>query len=102
MIRVVALITAKPGRREEMLAAVRAVTPAVRAEHGCIEYQAVTDVAEFGPIQTKLGDDVYAVIETWSDADALKAHGVAPHMKEFRQKTKDLIAGSVIHVLTPA
>ncbi len=101
MIRVVALITAKPGRREEMLAAVRAVTPAVRAEQGCIEYQAVTDVAEFGAIQTKLGDDVYAVIETWSDADALKAHGVAPHMKDFGQKVKDLIANRVIHVLTP-
>lgn len=102
MIRVFAIITTQPGRREEVLAAARAVVPAVRAEQGCGEYQLVVDEADFGPVQTKLGPDVYAVIETWADGDALKAHGVAPHMKEFRQKTKGLIASSVIHVLTPA
>ena len=100
MIRVVALITAKPGKRDEMLAEVRAVTPAVRAENGCIEYQAVIDVADFGGFQTKFGDDTYVVIETWADADALRAHAVAPHMKEFGQKVKDLIAGRAVHVLT--
>lgn len=102
MIRVFAVITTKPGRREEVLSAARAVVPAVRAEHGCGEYQLVVDEADFGPVQTKLGPDTYAVIETWADADALKAHGVAPHMKEFGAKTKDLIASRVIHVLTPA
>jgi quinol monooxygenase YgiN len=102
MIRVIALITAKPGKREEILAEVRAVTPAVRAEKGCVEYQAVIDVADFGGFQTKFGDDSYAVIETWADADALRAHAVAPHMKEYGQKTKDLIASRVIHVLTAA
>ena len=102
MIRVIALVTANPGRREAVLAAARAVVPAVRAEQGCGEYQLVVDDADFGGVQTKLGADVYAVIETWADADALRAHGVAPHMKEFRRQTKDLIASSVIHVLTPA
>ncbi|HLJ70304.1 MAG TPA: putative quinol monooxygenase [Roseiarcus sp.] len=102
MIRVVAIITAQPGRREQVLAAARAIVPAVRAERGCIEYQLVVDEADFGPVQTKLGPDVYAVIETWADADALKAHGVAPHMKAFGAETRDLIASRVIHVLTPA
>ncbi|HLH50024.1 MAG TPA: putative quinol monooxygenase [Roseiarcus sp.] len=102
MLRVVALIATQPGRREEVLAAARAVVPAVRAERGCIEYQLVVDEADFGPVQTKLGRDVYAVIETWADAEALKAHGVAPHMKAFGAATKDWIAGRVIHVLTPA
>jgi len=102
MIRVVAIITAQPGRREQVLAAARAIVPAARAERGCIEYQLVVDEADFGPVQTKLGPDVYAVIETWADADALKAHGVAPHMKAFGAETRDLIASRVIHVLTPA
>ena len=35
MIHVVAVITAKPGKREEVLAAFRANVPAVRAEKGC-------------------------------------------------------------------
>jgi quinol monooxygenase YgiN len=102
MIRVIALITAKPGRREEVLAAARAVVPAVRAERGCLEYQPVLDVPGFGGMQTDMGADAYAVIETWEDAEALRAHAVAPHMKEFGAKVKDLIATRVIHVLSAA
>ena len=34
MIHVIAVITAKPGKRAEILAAFRANVPAVRAEHG--------------------------------------------------------------------
>lgn len=102
MIRVFAVITTKLGKRDDVIAAARAVTPAVLAEQGCGEYQLVVDDEDFGAGQTKLGPDVYAVIETWSDADALRAHGVAPHMKEFRRQTRDLIVGSAIHVLDPA
>ena len=102
MIRVIALITAKPGKREEVLTAARAVVPAVRAEKGCLEYQPVIDAADFGGFQTAMGPDAYAVIETWQDADALRAHAVAPHMKEFGRQTKDLIASRIIHVLSPA
>ena len=38
MIHVVAVLTAKPGKREEILKHFRANVPAVRAEKGCIEY----------------------------------------------------------------
>jgi hypothetical protein len=55
MIRVIALLTAKPGRRDEVLTAHRAVVPAVRAERGCIEYEPVVDDADFGGFQTKMG-----------------------------------------------
>ena len=48
MIHVIAIITAKPGKREEVLAAFRANMPAVHAEQGCIEYGPATD-AEGGP-----------------------------------------------------
>jgi len=102
MIRVVALVTTKPGRREEVLAAARAIVPGVLAEQGCSEYQLVVDDADFGSIQAKLGPDVYAVIETWESADALRAHGAATHLREFRHKARDLIVSSVVHVLTPA
>jgi quinol monooxygenase YgiN len=43
MIRVVAIITAQPGRREELLTAFRALVPLVHAEQGCIEYQPTID-----------------------------------------------------------
>ncbi|HTR13827.1 MAG TPA: antibiotic biosynthesis monooxygenase [Roseiarcus sp.] len=45
MIRVVVLITTKPGRRDELLAAFQANAPAVRREKGCIEYAAFVDAA---------------------------------------------------------
>ena len=102
MIHVVAVVTAKPGRREEILKAIRANLPAVRAEKGCVEYGPAVDADGIGSIQTKAGPDTIFVIEKWADADALKAHAAAPHMAAYAAKVKDLIASRVIHVLTPA
>jgi quinol monooxygenase YgiN len=75
MIHVVAVITAKPGQREALLAAVRENLPAVLAEEGCIEYGPVVDA---------------------------QAHARAPHMAEYAAKTKDLVAARAIHILTAA
>ena len=57
MIRVVAVITAIPGRREEILSVFRANVANVRAEKGCIEYAAHIDAADIGPFQAKFGPD---------------------------------------------
>ena len=54
MIRTVVLITAKPGRRDELIAAFQANAPTVRAEAGCIEYAAFVDATGLGPYQAKL------------------------------------------------
>ena len=102
MIHVVAIITTKPGQREAVLSAVRANLPAVRAEKGCIEYGPAVDADGIGSFQTKAGPDTIFVIEKWQDAEALKAHAVAPHMTAYAAKVKDLVASRVIHVLSPA
>jgi len=102
MIHVLAVITAKPGRREAILDAVRANIPAVRAEDGCIEYGPAIDAEGLGGFQTPYGPDIFVVIEKWRDTDALKAHAAAPHMAAYAAKVKDLIASRVIHVLSPA
>lgn len=101
MIHVIAIITAKPGRREAILAAFRANMPAVHAEKGCIEYGPAVDADGVGGFQTKFGPDTFVVIEKWESLDALKAHAAAPHMAAYAAKTKDLIASRVIHVLSP-
>lgn len=101
MIHVVAVITAKPGQRETILKAFRDNLAAVRAEKGCIEYGPVID-ADFGSFQTPLGPDTFMVLEKWEDADALKAHAVAPHMAAYAKKVKELIAARTIHILTSA
>jgi quinol monooxygenase YgiN len=102
MIHVIAVITAKPGRREEILRHFRANVPAVHAEKGCIEYGAALDAENALPIQTKWGADSFLVIEKWENMDALKAHAAAPHMAAYGAKTKELIASRVIHILSPA
>lgn len=102
MIRVVVFVTAKPGHREELLTALRANLPAVRAEQGCIEYGPVVDVEGFGGRQTAIGPDSIVILESWESVEALKAHMAAPHMAAYAAKTKDLIASRALHILTPA
>ena len=99
MIHVVAIITAKPGQRAAVLQQFAANRPNVLAEAGCIEYGAAVDVENMGT--AAFGPDTFVVIEKWESADHLKAHAVAPHMKEYGGKTKDLLASRQIHVLSP-
>ena len=102
MVNVVAVITAKPGLRADLLAMFKANVPAVHAENGCIEYGATIDTADVGPFQTAFGEDTFVVIEKWESLDALMAHAVAPHMKEYGAKTKDMLADRTIHILSAA
>ncbi len=99
MIHVLAFITAKPGKREEILAAFKANMPAVHAEAGCIEYGPAVD-ADGSP--TKYGDDTFVVIEKWETPDHLKAHAASPHMAAYGAKTREMVASRVIHILKPA
>jgi quinol monooxygenase YgiN len=102
MIHVLAVVTAKPGMRDSILAAFRANVPAVRAEAGCIEYGAAIDAENALGIQTRYGPDTFVVVEKWESMEALKAHAAAPHMAAYGAKTKEMIASRVIHILSPA
>ncbi len=99
MIHVIAIITTKPNQRSKVLEMFKAIVPAVRAEVGCIEYGPTIDVDGADPA---FGPDTFVVVEKWESMDALKAHAVAPHMKAYAEKTRDLIAKRAVHVLTPA
>ncbi len=102
MIHVLAMITAKPGKLDEVLATFEANVPEVRAEAGCIEYGGAVDLDVFGSVQAKIGPDTFMVIEKWASPEALKAHLETPHMKAFGAATADLVVGTVFHVLTPS
>jgi quinol monooxygenase YgiN len=102
MIHVVAVVTAKPGQREEILKHFRANAPACRAEKGCIEYGPAVDAENALGFQTRIGADTFMVVEKWESMEALKAHAAAPHMAAYAAKVKDLIASRVIHILQPA
>jgi quinol monooxygenase YgiN len=102
MIHVVAVITAKPGMRDQILEAFRANMPAVHAEQGCIEYGPAIDAESAGGMQSKFGPDTFVVLEKWESLEALRAHAASPHMAAYAAKTRDMIANRVIHILSPA
>lgn len=98
MIHVVAIITAQPGKRDELLQAFTEVVPHVHAETGCIEYQPVTDSDDTGN-QSKLGMDTYMVIEKWERMEDLRAHASSQHMQDYAQRTSHLVADRKVYVL---
>jgi len=101
MIHVVAVITAKPGMRENVLTHFRANVPACRAEKGCIEYGAAVDAQGVPTSKASFGPETFVVIEKWETLAHLQAHAVAPHMKAHGAKTKELVESKLIHVLEP-
>ena len=102
MIHVIAIITANPGMRENILSHFHANVPAVRAEAGCHEYIAIVDADSTAGFQTQLGTDTFVVSEKWETMEALHAHAAAPHVATYLSKTKSYVASKAIHILTPA
>jgi len=101
MIHVLAILTARPGKRAELLAAIADNLPRVRAEQGCIEYGPVVD-AEAGGGKDTFGPDVVVIIEKWATAADLKAHAAAPHMLAYGDIARPLLADRRVHVLDNA
>jgi len=99
MIHVLAFITAKPGKRADILDAFAKNVPAVLAEDGCISYEAVIDVPAFGPMQTPVGPDTFVVVEKWASGEALSAHAKSAHMAAYGQTIAPWLQTRAIHVL---
>ena len=99
MIHVLAIITAKPGMRDQILAVFRDNVAAVLHEAGCLAYEAVVDVPDPAASFAAFGADTFVVVERWESMDALRAHAVAPHMKAYAARVKDLTASRAIHVM---
>ncbi len=100
-VHVLAVITTKPGKRDEVLKLFRANVPAVLEEDGCIEYGATIDCADAG-FAAKYGDDTFVVVEKWASMSALGAHAGSLHMKAYGASTKEMLADRVIHVMSDA
>ena len=99
MIHVVAEIALAPGARARFVEEFRRLTPLVRAEDGCVEYDGALEFATGLAPQAPVRDDVLTVVEKWRDEAALAAHLTAPHMAEHRARSRDLVTGVTIRVL---
>ena len=101
MIHVIATVRLAPNTRDAYLEVFRTLTPLVRQEAGCIEYQATVDEATPLAAQELAGDDAVVVVEKWETVAALQAHSRAPHMAEYREKVRDYVRGVALRVLRP-
>lgn len=102
LVHVMAVITTKPGKREEVLEIFHKNVPNVLAEDGCIEYGPTVDTPDAGPVQAAFGPNTFVVIEKWESLDHLHAHLKTPHMAAYAGAVKDLLADRSIHILSPA
>lgn len=99
MIHVVATIEVADGKRETFLREFHKLVPQVYAESGCHEYAPFEDVDTDIPSQGGGRENVVTVLEKWKDVAALKTHLDAPHMAEFRERVKDLVADVKLQIL---
>ena len=84
MLIVIGDAVAAPGRREDLVAAARAVAAATRGDRGCLAYSFAADVED---------PDRILSIEIWADRAALDEHMEHGHTAEFLRTAPDLIAG---------
>jgi quinol monooxygenase YgiN len=102
MIHVIATIEIADGQRDVFLNEFRSIVPAVLEEEGCIDYGPAIDSDTGIEKQTPKGINVVTVVEKWESIEALKAHLVAAHMADYRERVKDLVLGMTLHILKPA
>ncbi len=102
MIYVIASIEVKPGERTAFIDEFHKLVPKVQAEEGCLEYGPTVDVDSGIDAQGGTRENVVTIVEKWESLDHLKAHLAAPHMGEYRERVKDLVAGVSLQVLEPA
>jgi quinol monooxygenase YgiN len=100
VIHVIAIVTAKPGLRAEVLEQFHANIPAVLAEAGCLEYGPAVDMDGMG--DATFGPDTFVVVEKWESPEALGAHARSAHMAAYAARTREMIASRAVHVLRPA
>lgn len=101
MIKVIAKITVKDECVNEFVKIFKANVPNVLAEDGCIEYVPAKDVDSGLPPQGGVSENIITVVEAWESLDHLYAHLEAPHMLDYKEKTKDMVTGVELDVLQP-
>jgi quinol monooxygenase YgiN len=83
-LTVVAEVSAKPGREEELKLLILSIIDTVRREDGCIQYD--LHIATNDPMG-------FLFFENWKNGDALQKHLTSGHMRDFFSRAADLTLG---------
>ncbi|MDT7951462.1 MAG: putative quinol monooxygenase [Acetobacteraceae bacterium] len=92
-LTVVAKLTAKPGKEDELLPMLQALLAPTHAEPGCINYDLHRSHEQPG---------TFMFIESWASRELLEAHMKSPHLVEFSDKqgalteSWDLFVGELV------
>lgn len=82
-LTIIGRLQAKPGRGQELRAALEPVVEASRRESGCINYD--LHVSETNP-------DHFTIYENWVDQAALDLHFEQPHSRALAERLPELLA----------
>ena len=82
---VVAYVSCAPGKRDELVAVLRASQERSRAEPGCLRYGFSTAVED---------PDAFVAVEEWADREALEVHLGTENIREFMGALPGLVAGA--------
>lgn len=91
-VKIVALLTARPGKTEELQSLLFGMAPACRAELGNLRWDVWRDQAEPGR---------FVLDELYVDNAAVAAHRETAHFKTYLSKINDLAERTAL-VLDPA
>jgi len=83
MIIVVATITSKPGKRNEIISKSQKVISKTRMESGCISYELMASTED---------ENVLVMVERWENMESLQAHMQTPHFQSFGPSIEHLMA----------
>ena len=79
---IVAKIHPKAGMEDQLQTRIQANIPLVRQESGCLRYD----------LHKSRSDNTFTFYEIWADKASFEAHvNTAPHMKQYRADTKDMV-----------
>jgi quinol monooxygenase YgiN len=86
-VKVVALLTVRPGREADLTSLLLAMAPLCRAEAGNLQWEVWRDQAQ---------PDRYVLDETYSDDAAVAAHRETAHYQDYRQRIGELAERTVL------
>lgn len=90
-VTVVAIVTAAPGKQDELALELEALVGPTRTESGCLQYDLGVDVQDAGR---------FVFVERWISQQHLDQHRRAPHLDAFRGRAAQLLGGPIEVVVT--
>ena len=86
MIIVTAKITAKSGKKDEIISKAQNLIESTRLEPGCISYNLYASIED---------NDTLLMLEKWENPEVLKSHMQTEHFKTFNTSIENILAKEV-------